>query len=243
LSKTKGVHPRHSPRTFPLGLLAPRCLGFLLILALPLCGAGARAGGCLGGGRNPPPSFASSRQGSTNRLSQPPFSFSYRLYVVSLSLLNFSIARLRRRSSFSHGRPSGNVRGSNTNALDPPSRSRAISPPWKKRKRRGCSLKTQNPLRGFVGGCAFRSPLCVPFCCVRIPSVVSSTQALFTSAAFSKHPFYRRPRPCFWESALAATDFTRADECPLRRSLLAFVATRRLVVFLCAIFVKINLII
>src|SRR3989304_6371525 len=41
---------------------------------------------CLGEGRNPSPSFASSRQGSTNRLSQPPFSFSYRLYVVSLSL-------------------------------------------------------------------------------------------------------------------------------------------------------------
>ncbi len=32
---------------------------------------------CLGEGRNPSPSFASSRQGSTNRLSQPPSSFSY----------------------------------------------------------------------------------------------------------------------------------------------------------------------
>ena len=52
----------------------------------PLCGAVARAGDCLGEGRNPSPSFASSRQGSTNRLSQPPFSFSFRLYVVSLSL-------------------------------------------------------------------------------------------------------------------------------------------------------------
>jgi len=41
------------------------------------------------------------------------------------SASNFCIARLRRRSSFSHGRPSGNVRGSNANALDPPSRSRA----------------------------------------------------------------------------------------------------------------------
>ena len=37
----------------------------------------------------------------------------------------FRIARLRQHSSFSHGRPSGNVRGSNANALDPPSRSRA----------------------------------------------------------------------------------------------------------------------
>src|SRR3989344_3235467 len=52
-----GVHPRHSPRTFPLGLLAPRCLGLAHFLALPLCGAGARAPCCLGEGRNPPPSF------------------------------------------------------------------------------------------------------------------------------------------------------------------------------------------
>jgi len=56
-SKTKGVHPRHSPRTFPLGLLAPRCLGLAHFLALPLCGAGARAPCCLGEGRNPSPSF------------------------------------------------------------------------------------------------------------------------------------------------------------------------------------------
>ena len=33
--RSKGDHPRHSPRTFPLGLLAPRCLGFLLILRIP----------------------------------------------------------------------------------------------------------------------------------------------------------------------------------------------------------------
>jgi len=52
-----GCHPRHPPRTFPLGLLAPRCLGAVLFLALPLCGAGARAPLRLGGGRVPPPSF------------------------------------------------------------------------------------------------------------------------------------------------------------------------------------------
>jgi len=52
-----GVHPRHSPRTFPLGLLAPRCLGLAHLLALPLCGAGARAPCCLREGRNPSPSF------------------------------------------------------------------------------------------------------------------------------------------------------------------------------------------
>ena len=39
------------------------------------------------------------------------------MFVVSLSLLDFCIARLRRRSSFSHGRPSGNVRGSNASCL------------------------------------------------------------------------------------------------------------------------------
>ena len=27
MSKLKGQHPRHPPRAFPLGLLAPRCLG------------------------------------------------------------------------------------------------------------------------------------------------------------------------------------------------------------------------
>ena len=52
-----GVHPRHPPRTFPLGLLAPRCLGLALLLALPPCGAGARAPCYLGEGRNPSPSF------------------------------------------------------------------------------------------------------------------------------------------------------------------------------------------
>ena len=39
--RSKGDHPRHSPRTFPLWLLAPRCLGFLLILAI----AALRSGG------------------------------------------------------------------------------------------------------------------------------------------------------------------------------------------------------
>jgi hypothetical protein len=41
-SISKGVHPRHLPRTFPLWLLAPRCLGLARFLALRHCGAGAR---------------------------------------------------------------------------------------------------------------------------------------------------------------------------------------------------------
>ena len=64
------------------------------------------------------------------------------------SATEFSIARLRRRSSFSHGRPSGNVRGSNANALDPPSRSRAISPPWGKEETAGM-LPAKNKRRIF----------------------------------------------------------------------------------------------
>lgn len=59
----------------------------------------------------------------------------------------------------------------------------------------------------------------------------SDDQALTTGSLF-RSTLYLRPRPCFWDSALPATDFTRGDERLLRRSLLAFVATRRLVVFL-----------
>src|SRR3989344_4084911 len=52
-----GCHPRHPPRAFPLGLLAPRCLGAVLFLASAPCSALARAPLHLGGERNPPPSF------------------------------------------------------------------------------------------------------------------------------------------------------------------------------------------
>ena len=45
-----GVHPRHSPRTFPLGLLAPRCLGLALLLAFARLRAGG-SGAMLFGGR------------------------------------------------------------------------------------------------------------------------------------------------------------------------------------------------
>src|SRR3989338_4852207 len=46
----KAVHPRHSPRTFPLGLLAPRCLGLALLLAFARLRAGG-SGAMLFGGR------------------------------------------------------------------------------------------------------------------------------------------------------------------------------------------------
>jgi len=118
-----GCHPRHPPRAFPLGLLAPRCLGAVLFLASAPCSALARAPLHLGGERNPPPSVglllavvcesiqcfiafifyfcfvASLFVPSESALAQPPFTFSYRSLVVSLPLLNFCIAIQRRRSS------------------------------------------------------------------------------------------------------------------------------------------------
>jgi hypothetical protein len=45
----KGLHPRHPPRAFPLGLLAPRCLGFLLILAIPALRSGGEGRRLFGG--------------------------------------------------------------------------------------------------------------------------------------------------------------------------------------------------
>ena len=57
------MHPRHPPRAFPLGLLAPRCLGAVLLLALPACGRvlGHRSiwgeEGILSPARAPPRSF------------------------------------------------------------------------------------------------------------------------------------------------------------------------------------------
>ncbi len=73
--------------------------------------------GCqLSGGRNPSPSFASSRQSSTNRLAQPPSSFSYPRFVVSLSLLDFVLQDCVGAHPLAMGAHSGNARGSNTNA-------------------------------------------------------------------------------------------------------------------------------
>ena len=59
--RSKGVHPRHSPRTFPLGLLAPRRLGLALLLAIARLRAGG-SGAMLFGGRKE--SFPQLRLGS-----------------------------------------------------------------------------------------------------------------------------------------------------------------------------------
>ena len=118
--RSKGVHPRHSPRTFPLGLLAPRCLGFLLILAISALRSGGEGRRLFGGRKE---SFPQLRLVSAG-LDQPAQPTPFLVFISALCGVafasNFCIARLRRRSSFSHGRPSGNVRGSNANALDPP---------------------------------------------------------------------------------------------------------------------------
>jgi len=141
--RSKGDHPRHSPRTFPLGLLAPRCLGLALLLAFARLRAGG-SGAMLFGGRkesfpqlrSPPrsglleysvlPFVLWSLNASWLRLaclrsppSHNPLSRFQDCFRGVASATEFSIARLRRRSSFSHGRPSGNVRGSNTSCLPP----------------------------------------------------------------------------------------------------------------------------
>jgi hypothetical protein len=89
-------------------------------------------------------------------------------------------------------------------------------------------------MQGFCRGCAGRSPSHPSRTAILSCGKFSGDQALTTGSLFRSTRYLRR-RPCFWDSALPATDFTRGDERPLRKSLLALVATRRLVVFLWAI--------
>src|SRR3989344_7867322 len=56
-----GCHPRHPPRAFSLGLLAPRCLCALLFRAPPPCSAVARAA----------PLFGERKESSPQRRSHP----------------------------------------------------------------------------------------------------------------------------------------------------------------------------
>src|SRR3989344_3390356 len=120
-----GVHPRHPPRTFPLGLLAPRCLGLALFLALPHCGAGARAPVCLGGERVPPPSSSSPRASASRRTQQSwaglgqPSSPTPLLVFISAFFSRFLILFCKLTAALiqGRGRPSGNVRGAKPYAL------------------------------------------------------------------------------------------------------------------------------
>ena len=113
----KAVHPRHSPRTFPLGLLAPRCLGFLLILAIPALRSGGEGRRLFGGRKESFPQLRLVSAGLDRPAQPTPFLVFISAVCGVASASNFCIARLRRRSSFSHGRPSGNVRGSNASCL------------------------------------------------------------------------------------------------------------------------------
>ncbi len=62
----------------------------------------------------------------------PSSRFHIRVCCVAFAT-KFSDFSFRRRSSFSHGRPSGNVRGGEDTVLDPPTRSRTF-PPHRKKK-------------------------------------------------------------------------------------------------------------
>ena len=86
--RSKGVHPRHSPRTFPLGLLAPRCLGLALLLAIARLRAGG-SGAMLFGRRNRPPGFGLLLVPSESALAQPPSTFSF-LSLVCMGSLSWN---------------------------------------------------------------------------------------------------------------------------------------------------------
>ena len=75
---------RHSPRTFPLGLLAPRCLGFLLILAIPALRSGGEGRRLFGG-----------RKESFPQLRSPPRSGLLEYSVLPFVLWSFGAFWLR----------------------------------------------------------------------------------------------------------------------------------------------------
>src|SRR3990167_9583022 len=86
-----GVHPRHSPRTFPLGLLAPRCLGFLLILAISALRSGGEGRRLFGGRKESFPQLRLVSAGLDQPAQPTPFLVFILEFSVSLPLLNFSI--------------------------------------------------------------------------------------------------------------------------------------------------------
>ena len=105
VSRTKGVHPRLTPRAFPLGLRVPRCLG-MVTAQIP--------------GSEPLPYFL----GRGSFLSPGRATPDYRSSALAIPTLRFTILclvcsfRFRewiaiqlRHSSFSRGHPSGNARG------------------------------------------------------------------------------------------------------------------------------------
>jgi len=118
-----GCHPRHPPRAFPLGLLAPRCLGSLRFLASIACGLSGSGRHLFGGRKESSPQLRAPPCSGMREYSVPcrlcgssrvclslerafgvrprtnPLHVFNSSFVVSLPLLNFCIAIERRRSS------------------------------------------------------------------------------------------------------------------------------------------------
>src|SRR3989344_2346123 len=84
--RSKGVHPRHPPRTFPLGLLAPRCLGFLLILAIPALQSGGEGRRLFGGRKESFPQLRLVSAGLDQPAQPTPFLVFILEFSVSLPL-------------------------------------------------------------------------------------------------------------------------------------------------------------
>lgn len=108
---SKGMHPRHPPRAFPLGLLAPRCLSAVHFLALPTCGRELGHRSCWGEERILSPTPPRLGRARPTVVANPTPCFHLRVY---LKILEFCI--------FVHGGAHplvmaarrGNARGSNS---------------------------------------------------------------------------------------------------------------------------------
>ena len=144
-----GVHPRHPPRTFPLGLLAPRCLGLALLLTIARLRTGGSGALLFEGRKESPPSFASVRaplryafrraeQGSPNRLIQPPSSFSHTRVLWCRFRFRFLYCKITAMLIQGRGRPSGKCPKARSRMCLPLPPSAHTNPPA---CGRGCSLE------------------------------------------------------------------------------------------------------
>ena len=138
--RSNGVHPRHSPRTFPLGLLAPRCLGFLLILAIPALRSGGEGRRLFGGRKE---SFPQLRLVSAG-LDQPAQPTPFLVFILEFSVsLPLRISVLQ-----DYGGAHPLVMDALAEMSEAQIQMRLTHPPVraqyprrrKKRRRRGCSL-------------------------------------------------------------------------------------------------------
>ena len=156
--------------------------------------------------------------------------------MVSLPLLYFSLTRERRRSSFSPGRFLAEIaRGAACMCLPHAVLIHGSHPCAHRPRPAGgvgsLTIKHKTPYGVLCGRCAFQSPLCVPFCRNYVLCIISSTQALFTSARFPSTHHFLFLLPGFWERALPAAVFDVLEVRPSRSVLLAARAARGLVTF------------